>query len=103
MGSIQTTSCNKKKRQNRLHPFHYIILELLKNSIHGTVDWYGVNANYLPIRVVIFVGWENEDVVIKVSNEGRANPTVHEGIVAFQEHNNHTVDLPLAGLGYGLL
>eukprot|EP00957_Ditylum_brightwellii_P127185 9697647-Ditylum_brightwellii.AAC.1 len=28
-----------------------------------------------------------------------ADPAMQEGMVAFQEHDNHAVDLPLAGLG----
>uniref|UniRef100_A0A7S4RJ49 Protein-serine/threonine kinase n=1 Tax=Ditylum brightwellii TaxID=49249 RepID=A0A7S4RJ49_9STRA len=98
---------------------HYITLELLKNSMRATVDWHGVDADYPPIKVVIADGRENEDVVIKVSDEGggiprsnmnkiwsylftTADPAVQEGMVAFQEHDDHAVDSPLAGLGYGL-
>ena len=49
------------------------MLELLKNSITSTVDFHGVNADYPPMKVVITDGKENEDVVIKVSDEGGGN------------------------------
>ena len=97
----------------------YIMLELLKNSMRATVDWHGVDADYPPIKVIIADGKENEDVVIKVSDEGggiprsnmdriwsylftTADPAIQEGMVAFNEKVDHSVDSPLAGLGYGL-
>lgn len=98
---------------------HYIMLELLKNSMRATVDWHGIDAIYPPIKVVISDGKQNEDVVIKVSDEGggiprsnmkkiwsylftTADPAIQEGMVAFSENVDHSVDSPLAGLGYGL-
>eukprot|EP00551_Chaetoceros_affinis_P004241 CAMPEP_0203665626 /NCGR_PEP_ID=MMETSP0090-20130426/2812_1 /ASSEMBLY_ACC=CAM_ASM_001088 /TAXON_ID=426623 /ORGANISM="Chaetoceros affinis, Strain CCMP159" /LENGTH=529 /DNA_ID=CAMNT_0050529247 /DNA_START=148 /DNA_END=1737 /DNA_ORIENTATION=+ len=98
---------------------HYIMLELLKNSMRATVDWHGIDADYPPIKVVIADGKDNEDVVIKVSDEGggiprsnmkriwsylftTADPAIQEGMVAFNENVDHSVDSPLAGLGYGL-
>ena len=95
------------------------MLELLKNSMRATVDWHGIDANYPPIKVVIADGKDNEDVVIKVSDEGggiprsnmkkiwsylftTADPSIQEGMVAFNENVDHSVDSPLAGLGYGL-
>jgi len=98
---------------------HYIMLELLKNSMRATVDWHGVDADYPPIKVVIADGKENEDVVIKVSDEGggiprsnmkriwsylftTADPAIQEGMVAFNNDVDHSTESPLAGLGYGL-
>jgi len=98
---------------------HYILLELLKNSMRATVDWHGIDADYPPIKVIIADGDDNEDVVIKVSDEGggiprsnmkkiwsylftTADPTIQEGMVAFNENVDHAIDSPLAGLGYGL-
>ena len=47
----------------------YILLELLKNSMRATVETHGVDK--MPrIRVIIADGEDNEDVVIKVSDEG---------------------------------
>ena len=106
---------------------HYIMLELLKNSMRATMDWhndnndaYGIGyGDYPPIKVVIADGNENEDVVIKVADEGggiprsnmkkiwsylftTADPAIQEGMVAFNENVDHSIDSPLAGLGYGL-
>jgi hypothetical protein len=52
----------------------YIMLELLKNSMRATVEWHGVDADYPPIKVVIADSDSNEDVVIKVSDEGGGIP-----------------------------
>ena len=96
------------------------MLELLKNSMRATVEWHGIDADYPPIKVVIADGDENEDVVIKVSDEGggiprsnmkkiwsylftTADPSIQEGMVGTGENNvDHGIDAPLAGLGYGL-
>jgi len=101
---------------------HYIMLELLKNSMRATVEWHGIDADFPPIKVVIADGAENEDVVIKVSDEGggitrsnipkiwsylftTADPSIQEGMVGDSNgggNNDHGIDAPLAGLGYGL-
>lgn len=99
---------------------HYIMLELLKNSMRATVDWHGIDAmDFPPIKVVIADGDENEDVVIKVSDEGggiprsnmkkiwsylftTADPAIQHGMVALNQADDHAIDSPLAGLGYGL-
>ncbi|GKY94164.1 hypothetical protein MPSEU_000382500 [Mayamaea pseudoterrestris] len=101
---------------------HYIMLELLKNSMRATVEWHGVECeDFPPIKVVIADGDENEDVVIKVSDEGggisrsnmkkiwsylftTADPGIQEGMVGGGSGDNvdHGIDAPLAGLGYGL-
>ena len=94
---------------------HYILLELLKNSMRATVDWHGVDADYPVIKVVIADGKENEDVVIKVSDEGggiprsnirriwsylftTADPEIQAGMVALNENVDHSIDSPLAGM-----
>jgi pyruvate dehydrogenase kinase 2/3/4 len=93
---------------------HYILLELLKNSMRATVDWHGVDGDYPPIKVIIADGKENEDVVIKVSDEGggiprsnirkiwsylftTADPDIQAGMIAFNEKLDHSIDSPLAG------
>jgi pyruvate dehydrogenase kinase 2/3/4 len=53
---------------------HYIMLELLKNSMRATVEWHGLDADFPPIKVIIADGSDNEDVVIKVSDEGGGIP-----------------------------
>lgn len=98
---------------------HYIMLELLKNSMRATVEYHGIDADYPPIKVVIADGSDNEDVIIKVSDEGggiprsnmkriwsylftTADPEIQEGMVAVNENVDFSVESPLAGLGYGL-
>mmetsp|Transcript_24481 Transcript_24481/g.50882 ORF Transcript_24481/g.50882 Transcript_24481/m.50882 type:complete len:447 (-) Transcript_24481:406-1746(-) len=98
---------------------HYIMLELLKNSMRATVEWHGIDADFPPIKVVIADGKENEDVVVKVSDEGggitrsnmkkiwsylftTADPSIQEGMVGTNHQADHGIDAPLAGLGYGL-
>ena len=49
----------------------YIMLELLKNSMRATVEWHGIDGDFPPIKIVIADGSDNEDVVIKVSDEGK--------------------------------
>ncbi len=51
---------------------HYILLELLKNAMRATVEHHGVNnpENWPPVEVIIADGFFNEDVVIKISDEG---------------------------------
>jgi len=98
---------------------HYVMLELLKNSMRATVDWHGVDAmDFPPIKVVIADGDDNEDVVIKISDEGggiprsnikqiwsylftTADPAIQQGMVTLNQ-DDHAIDSPLAGLGYGL-
>lgn len=103
----------------------YIMLELLKNSMRATVEWHGIDAvEFPPIKVIIADGADNEDVVIKVSDEGggiprsnmkkiwsylftTADPTIQEGMVGTNSQQqsggvDHGIDSPLAGLGYGL-
>jgi pyruvate dehydrogenase kinase 2/3/4 len=83
------------------------MLELLKNSMRATMDWHGVDGDIPPIKVVIADGQDNEDVVIKVSDEGggipRSNmkkiwsylfttgdPAVQQGMVAIsQDDQDH--------------
>lgn len=96
---------------------HYIMLELIKNSMRATVEWHGIDAEYPDIKVIIADGKDNEDVVIKVSDEGggiprsnvnkiwsylftTADPSIQEGLIG--QGNDHGTDSPLAGLGYGL-
>mmetsp|Transcript_10719 Transcript_10719/g.13306 ORF Transcript_10719/g.13306 Transcript_10719/m.13306 type:complete len:376 (+) Transcript_10719:65-1192(+) len=67
---------------------YYIMLELLKNSMRATVEnamlrTNKTNAFHLdhsdlpPIRVVVADGEDNEDVALKVSDEGGGIPRSH--------------------------
>ena len=51
---------------------HYIVLELLKNAMRATVEHHGVEHPEMwpPIEVIIADGFFNEDVVIKIADEG---------------------------------
>lgn len=51
---------------------HYILLELLKNAMRATVEHHGVlrPETWPPVEVIIADGAFNEDVVIKISDEG---------------------------------
>merc|ERR1719223_2320315 len=72
-----------------------------------------------PIRIVIADGEANEDVVIKVSDEGggiprsvmpniwsylftTADPSILEGMLLDEVTQDFGTSTPLAGLGYGL-
>jgi pyruvate dehydrogenase kinase 2/3/4 len=77
MHSGQTKLCSN--HITRTFPYvpthlHYIMLELLKNSMRATVEYHGVDADYPPIKVVIADGSDNEDVIVKVSDEGGGIP-----------------------------
>lgn len=99
----------------------YMLLELLKNSMRATVETHGVDK-MPPIRIVIADGEDNEDVVIKVSDEGggirrsnmkriwsylftTASPSILHNLLKDTEGANvrdFDTASPLAGLGYGL-
>lgn len=98
---------------------HYILLELLKNAMRATVEKYGIDYDIElpPVIVTIADSLENEDIVIKVADEGggiprsqidkiwsylftTADPQIQEGYIG--DHQDHSADSPLAGLGYGL-
>ena len=52
---------------------HYMLVELLKNSMRATVEHHGVD-DMPPIKIVIADDEKNEDVAIKVSDEGGGIP-----------------------------
>jgi len=106
---------------------YYIMLELLKNSMRATVEQtmrtkglsqFDLDEDDLPpIKVVVADGEDNEDVALKVSDEGggiaRSNmPRVWSYLFTTGANNiqedfvssdaSDFVGAPLAGLGYGL-
>ena len=102
---------------------HYILLELLKNSMRASHEYHVIGLGKdtaPPIRVVIADGEDNEDVVIKVSDEGggvsrsnmtriwsylftTADPGVQKATVGESDgESDFDTGSPLAGLGYGL-
>jgi pyruvate dehydrogenase kinase 2/3/4 len=95
---------------------HYILLELLKNAMRATMETNGFDSKLPPVTVIIADSPENEDIVIKVSDEGggirrsqinkiwsylytTADPQIQDGYIGEKDHSS---DSPLAGLGYGL-
>lgn len=100
---------------------YYCMFELLKNSLRATCEHHGVSGSMPIVKVVIADGENNEDVVIKISDEGggirrshmpriwsylftTAEPafTGGSGTELFSSGGDHGTDSPLAGLGYGL-
>ncbi len=96
----------------------YMLLELLKNSLRATVETHGVD-NMPRIKVVIADSEDNEDCVIKISDEGggiprsniskvwsylftTADPAILESILAEDSGPDFATSSPLAGLGYGI-
>lgn len=97
---------------------HYILLELLKNALRATAERHRTSLFLPPVTVVIADGRNNEDVVIKIMDEGggiprsqvnkvwsylytTADPTVQENFVG-DRATDHGDQSPIAGLGYGL-
>jgi pyruvate dehydrogenase kinase 2/3/4 len=100
---------------------HYILLELLKNAMRATMEhWQNDLMNLPPVTVIIADGTENEDVVIKIMDEGggiprsqvdkiwsylftTASPSVQEAFIGQKQRQDHlyTSTSPIAGLGYG--
>jgi pyruvate dehydrogenase kinase 2/3/4 len=97
---------------------HYILVELLKNSMRATVETHGISSDMPPIKLIIADGEDNEDVVIKVSDQGggiprsymrkmwsylftTADPTILENSLD-EDVADFDRSSPLAGLGYGL-
>ena len=116
-------------RLDRTFPYiptylHYVILELLKNAMRATVEEdlrsrhkHHPVAELPPLTVVIADGQDNEDVVIKIMDEGggirrsqihkiwsflftTADPAVQDAFI--NESTDHDDKAPIAGLGYGL-
>lgn len=101
---------------------HYILLELLKNAMRATVEHHGIYEpkSWPPIEVVIADGATNEDIAIKISDEGggisrsnmkkiwsylftTADTSVQAALMSLiAGSGDHSVEAPLAGLGYGL-
>lgn len=95
---------------------HHMLFEVIKNSMRAVVEFHGIDAEMPPIKIVIADGEDNEDVSIKISDEGggiprssinriwsylytTANSQVFEMLDSPADFGG---DAPLAGLGYGL-
>lgn len=99
---------------------HYMLLELLKNALRATMDHHYKNedSELPPVTVIIADGTENEDVVIKIVDEGggiprsqvdniwsylftTADSNVQETMIAGGDGHVQPA-APMAGLGFGL-
>lgn len=95
---------------------HYILLELLKNAMRATVEHHADVAELPPVTVIVADGKDNEDIVIKVADEGggiarsrmkkvwsylftTADASLQESLFSGQDHSAIS---PIAGMGYGL-
>jgi len=103
------------------HHLYYILFELIKNSFQATAMNHGASgseeSDLPPVRVIIGDSVENEDIVIKVSDEGGGIPRSHTKrifsylfttaqpvfpILDSNDLESFGRNSPLAGLGYGL-
>ncbi|KAF1775526.1 Branched-chain alpha-ketoacid dehydrogenase kinase/Pyruvate dehydrogenase kinase, N-terminal [Phytophthora cactorum] len=53
---------------------HHMLFEVIKNSMRAVVEFHGVDNDMPPIKIVIADGEDNEDVSIKISDEGGGIP-----------------------------
>ncbi|CAF1957290.1 unnamed protein product [Rotaria magnacalcarata] len=93
------------------HIYH-IVFELLKNSLHATVERYGLDAKEYPtVRVLIVKG--AEDLTIRIDDRGvgisrsKLSHLFHYMYSTAPKfllngHEQNTKNIPIAGLGYGL-
>ncbi|DBA04082.1 TPA: hypothetical protein N0F65_009429 [Lagenidium giganteum] len=95
---------------------HHMLFEVIKNSLRAVVEFHGVDNEMPPIKIIIADGEDNEDVSIKISDEGGGIPRSSipriwsylyttadsEAFERLEAPNDFGGDSPLAGLGYGL-
>ena len=96
----------------------YMLLELLKNSVRATVEAHGID-NMPRIKIIIADSEDNEECVIKISDEGggiprsnmnkiwsflftTADPAILESLLDEHRGPDFSLSSPLAGLGYGI-
>lgn len=97
---------------------YYILFELLKNSMKATCENHKDAAGDLPaVEIIVGDGEENEDIVIKISDEGGGIRRAHakhnifsylfttaqnEALTNSAANRDFGTEGPLSGLGYGL-
>ncbi|KAK4048393.1 [Pyruvate dehydrogenase (acetyl-transferring)] kinase isozyme 2 [Microbotryomycetes sp. JL221] len=92
---------------------NHILFEVLKNSLRAVVETHGVDCEtYPPVKVIVAEG--NEDITIKISDEGGGIPRSALPLVwtfMYTTANPENLDqdfqgtdfkAPMAGFGYGL-
>ncbi|OQS04570.1 pyruvate dehydrogenase kinase [Thraustotheca clavata] len=98
---------------------HHMLFEVMKNSMRAVVEFHGVDNALPAIKLIVADGDNNEDVSIKISDEGggiprsalpriwsymytTANSHVFESMIGESVPMDFGGESPLAGLGYGL-
>jgi pyruvate dehydrogenase kinase 2/3/4 len=93
---------------------HHMLFELLKNSLRAVVERFGTDPDegYPPIKIIVAEG--QEDITIKISDEGGGIPrsaipmvwtymyTTAETPLLDPNFNKTDFRAPMAGFGYGL-
>ncbi|ORY92449.1 mitochondrial branched-chain alpha-ketoacid dehydrogenase kinase-domain-containing protein [Leucosporidium creatinivorum] len=92
---------------------NHVLFEVLKNSLRAVVETHGVECeNFPPVKVIVAEG--NEDITIKISDEGGGIPRSALPLVwtfMYTTANPENLDqdfqgtdfkAPMAGFGYGL-
>lgn len=92
----------------------HMLFEIIKNSLRAVVESHGVDAeSYPPVKIIVAEG--NEDITIKISDEGGGIPrsavhdiwtymytTVEDTPSLEPDYNKSDFKAPMAGFGYGL-
>ena len=95
---------------------YYILFELLKNSMRATCEKHYLEDDMPDIEIIIGDGEDNEDVIIKISDQGGGirrsqwryifsylfTTAREEAITESAASKDFGTEGPLAGLGYGL-
>lgn len=93
---------------------NHMLFETIKNSLRAVVEFHGVDADhYPPVKIIVAEG--NEDITIKISDEGGGIPrsevpnawmymytTVKSTPSLDPDFNKSDFKAPMAGFGYGL-
>ncbi|CDO54037.1 hypothetical protein DV495_001417 [Geotrichum candidum] len=93
----------------------HMLFEIIKNSLRAVVETHGLGSDvvYPPVKIIVAEG--NEDITIKISDEGGGIPrsamgkvwtymyTTVEDVPSLEPDFNKTdFKAPMAGFGYGL-
>ncbi|KDO34255.1 hypothetical protein SPRG_01441 [Saprolegnia parasitica CBS 223.65] len=98
---------------------HHMLFEVMKNSMRAVVEFHGVDNALPAIKLIVADGDQNEDVSLKISDEGggiprsalpriwsymytTANSQAFDSMVGESMPMDFGGESPLAGLGYGL-
>ncbi|VVT58474.1 uncharacterized protein SAPINGB_P006226 [Magnusiomyces paraingens] len=92
---------------------NHMLFETIKNSLRAVVEKHGIDADFPAVKIIVAEG--NEDITIKISDEGGGIPrsevpyvwtymytTVEETPSLEPDFNKSDFKAPMAGFGYGL-